>query len=71
MIVDVTQLKNVLAYLQQINDSKLDTIDWIKNGQKCIVDSADLSNWNFVGLNNISFAETFLIPAASDVDPLV
>jgi len=61
MIVDLSYLQGVLKYRKMVNDEPLDKITWIKNGKEVVIDKASLDEWKFIGLNNVTFAEEYLL----------
>ena len=58
MVVNLNELKKVLDYLAVINKADLSDIEWIINGEEISVESGDIIQWQYIGLNNVHFAET-------------
>ncbi len=66
MIVNLDELRAVLAYINTLNRTELSTITWVDDrGQKIEVDKELIDSWRFIGLSNKDFAELILMQHGS------
>lgn len=57
MRVDLEKLLEIKAYFKTIEDQDINEIEWYKDGEKLEVDSDQLEEFRFMGLNNRNFPE--------------
>lgn len=62
MRVSIETLKKVLLYLTEINDEKIESVEWTFEGRIIHVKSEDIEYWRNVGLGNVYFAKELLFP---------
>jgi len=55
MEVNINRVLDILSELKEINDTKLDDIEWIKDGKVIPVTQEMIDEYKFIGLNNVGF----------------
>ena len=55
MKIDIEEIKHLQARLHQINDSRLEDIDFYENGVKLDISDKVRKEWSYIGLNNMDF----------------
>lgn len=61
VIVELSQLAAVLAYLRRIESVPLADITWLNNGEAVKLTPEQIDEWRFTGLNNRDFARDQLL----------
>lgn len=56
MIIELTELETVRAYLARIESVPLKDITWMRNGKTILVNPEAVEEWKFTGMNNRDFA---------------
>ncbi len=57
MIVRMEELEKALAFLREINRVPLSEIVWTRNDVPVPIDSKDVEDWAFIGLQNSYFPQ--------------
>lgn len=55
MQVNIDRVLSILEELNEINEAKIEKIQWFKDGKELIVNQEMIDEYEFVGLNNIGF----------------
>ena len=55
MKVNINRVLDILSELNEINEAKLNDIQWIKDGKEIEVTQELIDEYKFIGLNNIGF----------------
>lgn len=63
IIVELSQLAAVFAYLARIESVPLADITWLNNGEAVKLTPERIDEWKFTGLNNRDFARVELLPS--------
>lgn len=60
MQVHVEKVLDLKRQLREINSVDLKEITWLKNGKKIEVQTEDIEDFRFTGLNNTEFVDIYL-----------
>ena len=55
MKVNVNRVLDILSELNEINEAKLEDIQFIKDNQEIPITQEMIDEWEFVGLNTVGF----------------
>lgn len=55
MIVNLEEFDSMMRYRRIINQTDLDDIQWMRNGEEIKVTPDILEEWKFIGLSNVDF----------------
>jgi hypothetical protein len=62
MIVNLSELKSALLYIDKLNQAELASIEWVDyEGKKIDIDPGLIESWRYVGLSNKVFAEQVIM----------
>jgi hypothetical protein len=58
--VDLEKLKEVIHFIDELNDQDLENIEVFHNGEFKYISPNEIKEWQYVGLSNVTFLkETF------------
>jgi hypothetical protein len=58
MKINADEILRLKARMKEINDLKLEEIEWVNDkGDTIVIDKETLDHWRFVGLSNCCFVE--------------
>ena len=55
MEVDINRVLDILSELNEINNAKLEDIQWVRDGRNIEVNQEMIDEYEFIGLNNVGF----------------
>lgn len=59
--VSLEEIEKYLEFRRLVNTTPLEDIRWTRGGEHIEANAKDIEEWLYVGLNNIHFAEDFLL----------
>ena len=55
MKVNINRVLDILSELKEINETKLNDIEWVKDGEVIPITQEMIDKYKFIGLNNVCF----------------